>query len=262
MCLILFAYRQHTEYDLILTANRDEFFARETASLAFWEDAPDVLAGRDLEKGGTWLGITRHGRFAAITNYRDANSPQKDAASRGHLVSEYLRGTDTPQQYLKSLQITAERYNGFNLLVGDEQSLFYFSNREMKISELQPGLYGLSNHLLETPWPKVERGKRLLEVEIGRNPLAPEPLLDILCDRHIPADGQLPDTGVSLDWERTLSPIFISSDHYGTRSSTLLLISRNGGISMTERVYLDHHTPASTQISIPRVTPLPTQNIQ
>jgi uncharacterized protein with NRDE domain len=185
MCLILFAYRQHTDYKLILTANRDEYFARETASLAYWEDAPDVLAGRDLEKGGTWLGITRRGRFAAITNYRDANHPQKEADSRGFLVSEYLRGTDSPQQYLKALQMTADRYNGFNLLVGDEHTLFYFSNREMKISELQPGLYGLSNHLLETPWPKVVRGKRLLRVEIGRNPLTPEPLLDILSDRHM-----------------------------------------------------------------------------
>lgn len=250
MCLILFAYKQHADYNLILTANRDEYFKRETASLAFWEDAPYVLAGRDLDKRGTWLGITRSGLFAAITNYRGPNNYRKSARSRGLLVSEYLRGTVSPYQYLKILRKTADQYNGFNLLVGDRHSLFYFSNQEMKISELQPGLYGLSNHLLETPWPKVERGKRLLKKVMGSAPLSPKPLLDILNDRHIPKDELLPDTGIGLNWERVLSPIFISTENYGTRSSTLLLISNNGDISMTEKAYLDHCNPVMTQVNM------------
>jgi uncharacterized protein with NRDE domain len=241
MCLILFAHQYHPDFRLVLAANRDEYFLRETASIAFWQDAPHVLAGRDLEKGGTWLGVTRNGRFAAVTNFRDAGNPRRNRLSRGHLVSEYLRGSSSPLLYLNELRITADRYDGFNLLLSDTESLFYFSNRENIIKALEPGVYGLSNHLLDTPWPKVARGKEKLEAHLNGNAINPHSLLDLLNDRHRPDDEELPDTGVSLDWERVLSPIFISSKDYGTRSSTVLLIGNGTGISMTEKGYLDGH---------------------
>lgn len=247
MCLILFAYQNHPQCRLVLAANRDEFFIRETATLAFWQDAPHVLAGRDLEKGGTWLGVTRKGRFAAVTNFREANRPQKDGPSRGHLVSEYLKMEHSPLLYLNELQLSADRYNGFNLLLGDNEAMYYFSNRENRIKLLQAGVYGLSNHLLDTPWPKVERGKEKLETCLDDDEIDPIRLIDIMSDRYRPIDSELPNTGVSLAWERVLSPIFISSADYGTRSSTVLLIGNNSDISMTERGYLD--SQASTTCS-------------
>lgn len=251
MCLILFAYQYHPQYRLVLAANRDEFFVRDTAALAFWQDAPHILAGRDLEKGGTWLGVTRNGRFAALTNYREANSPQKDGPSRGHLVSEYLKRDDSPLLYLNELQLTADRYSGFNLLLGDKETMYYFSNRENSIRLLQSGVFGLSNRLLDSPWPKLERGKEMLLTYLDNDEIDPIRLLDILNDRHRPSDEELPNTGVSLDWERVLSPIFITSDDYGTRSSTVLLIESDSGISMTERGYLDGQARTScSQIRI------------
>ncbi len=246
MCLIFFAYKQHSDFPLILAANRDEFYARPTAPLAFWEDAPNVLAGRDLLKGGTWLGVTRSGRFAAVTNFRDANQRQLDSQSRGLLVSDYLCGLDSPLSYLKMLRSRAHKFTGFNLLVGDHQELFYFANREMKIARLDPGIYGLSNRLLNTPWPKVERGKRMFQAEINRHTIQSESIFSILTDRHRPADDCLPYTGVSLEWERILSSIFISSDDYGTRSSTILLLKRDATVTMAERLYLDSQKDMKT----------------
>lgn len=207
--------------------------------MAFWQDAPHVLAGRDLEKGGTWLGVTRKGRFAAVTNYRDASKPKRNGLSRGHLVSEYLRGDSSPLSYLNELSMNADRYDGFNLLVGDTEALFYFSNCEYSIRALQPGVYGLSNHLLDTAWPKVARGKEKLKAHLNDDAIDPHELLDLLHDRHRSDDWELPNTGVSLDWERVLSPIFIASEDYGTRSSTILLIGNGTGISMTEKGYQD-----------------------
>jgi uncharacterized protein with NRDE domain len=235
MCLIAFAYRQHPAWQLILAANRDEFYARPTASMAYWEDAPEVLAGRDLVGGGTWLGITRSGRFAAVTNYRDPGGLREDAPSRGLLVADFLRGTEKPQAYLEILRTGADRYNGFSLLVGDSHGLYYFSNRENAVRELHPGIYGLSNHLLDTPWPKVLRVKRALRQLIEANAVETQRILEILADPLRPSDEDLPDTGVGLTWERLLSPVFISSEHYGTRSSTALLISHDGRVSLTER---------------------------
>lgn len=255
MCLILFAYQQNTDFKLILAANRDEYFTRETATLAFWDDAPHVLAGRDLEKGGTWLGVDRSGRFAAVTNYRNANREKRNRVSRGLLVSDYLQGTDSPWAFLEALQKNTDRYNGFNLLVGDEYSLFYFSNREKKITQLRPGMYGLSNRLLDTPWPKVERGKRLLQTALEHNPLPTDRLLEMLSDRHIPTDDKLPDTGVGKDWERLLSPIFIASEHYGTRCSSVLLITNDNSITITERTYWVSQGHSTTScIHVPKLT--------
>lgn len=241
MCLILFAYRTHPRYQLVMAGNRDEFYERPTEPMAFWKDAPDVLAGRDLQAGGTWLGITRSGRFAAITNYRDPDNVKADAPSRGDLVSRYLTCPDTPQDYLEQLASYGDNYNGFNLLVGDTHSVFYYSNyHSVEPRQLAPGYYGLSNHLLDTPWPKVEKGRcRLQRLLNAHEPPQSEDLLAMLEDRTQAADEELPNTGVSLEWERLLSPLFIESPHYGTCSSTILQVDIDNQVEIAEKTWAD-----------------------
>ena len=240
MCLILIAYRVHPGYELLAAANRDEFHDRPTASLAFWEDNPQVLAGRDLKEGGAWMGVTRAGRFAALTNYRDPASVLPDAPSRGHLVSDYLQGAASARVYLDRLMPRASAYNGFNLLLGDETGLYYYSNRARGFQALKPGLYGLSNHLLDTPWPKLERGRRALRrvLDHWANP-TPDTLLRLLTDRTPAPDAELPNTGVPMEWERWLSPIFITAPNYGTRSSTVLMVDSSGRARMVEMTWVN-----------------------
>jgi uncharacterized protein with NRDE domain len=237
MCLILFAWKTHRRYPLILMANRDEFYDRPTAPAGFWKDAPGLLAGKDLQGGGTWLGITRAGRLAALTNYRDPASLKSDAPSRGCLVSDYLRGRGTPENYLRQVRTKAGRYNGFNLLAGSLSELICYSNRG-GLQAIPPGIHGISNHLLDTPWPKVQKGKEALARALTdvRKPSL-EGLLNVLSDRSLPSDDQLPATGVGLEWERVLSPRFIVSPHYGTRSSTVLVIDGRGYVTLVERTY-------------------------
>jgi uncharacterized protein with NRDE domain len=237
MCLILFALHAHPEYRLVVAANRDEFYARPTDPAAFWEDAPDVLAGRDRQAGGTWIGITRSGRFAAITNYRDPGKILPHAPSRGDLVADFLRGTGEPEAYLKALQSRASAYNGFNLLIGRGDDLWYYSNVEDQIRKLVPGVYGLSNHLLDTPWPKVVRGKESLRRILAEGSVVPGQVLTELKHTVIAADKDLPDTGVGLEWERLLSPMFIATEGYGTRSSTVVLVRPDGKVHFSERTY-------------------------
>lgn len=238
MCLILFLYRRHPRYPLVLAANRDEFYARPTRPLAFWPDAPQVLAGRDLAGGGTWLGVTRTGRLAAVTNYRNPSQMRAEAPSRGELVSGFLGDTAPPASCLAQLERRAARYNGFNLLAGDADGLYYCSNRGRPVERLTPGCFGLSNHLLDTPWPKVARGKEGLGDLLATDaPIDPEALFALLADTRIPADAHLPDTGVGLAWERRLGPLFITSETYGTRSSSLLLIAKTGKLSFFERSF-------------------------
>jgi uncharacterized protein with NRDE domain len=236
MCLILFAYRYHPRYELVLAANRDEFFDRATAPAAFWDDQPDILAGRDLEAGGTWLGITCGGRFAAITNFRDPSSVIPDAPSRGALVSDFLRGHETADGYLQRLAPNASAYNGFNLLAWDGERLCYFSNRNGAPRALPAGLYGLSNELLDTPWPKVRRGRdKLAAALLDVDAADAGALLALLDDRAPAPDEDLPNTGVGLELERELSPLFISMPHYGTRSSTALLVDYDRTIELAEK---------------------------
>ena len=244
MCLMLFAYRAHPDYRLILAANRDEFYARLTAPLDFWPDHPRVLAGRDIEQKGTWLGVTRGGRIAAITNYRDPRSMKTNAPSRGHLVADFLFGKASAKHYLEGIRQGAERYNGFNLIIGDNSGLYYFSNHASDFSEIEPGIHGLSNHQLDTPWPKVELGKKRLQA-IVKNGTAPitEALFDLLQDQTVAADDLLPQTGVDLEWERVLSPMFISSPGYGTRSSSVILIDQTSRIRFSERTWMPGQTP-------------------
>jgi len=237
MCLILFAYQVHPSYRLILAANRDEFYDRPSAPADFWIKHPQVLAGLDLKAKGTWLGVTKAGKFAAITNYRDPASWKADAPSRGKLVSQYLTGASNPEKYLKNVSQKAHAYNGFNFLLGDLQDLFVYSTRG-ETRKLSAGIYGLSNRLLDTPWPKVKRGKKLLKEALTQKGKGlEEALFALLADRHVPPDNQLPQTGINLEWERILSPMFITSPVYGTRSSTVLLMGNNKSITFIEKVY-------------------------
>jgi len=238
VCLILFSFRQHPRYPLVIAANRDEFYNRASSPAAFWDDEPGMLAGKDLVAGGTWFGVTRSGRIAAITNYREPGFHRMDVPSRGALVTGYLRGAETPEEYLKKLDKEAGRYNGFSLILGGIHRLYYFSNRSDGFQAVTPGLYGLSNHLLDTAWPKVERGKRALaEILSGGGDPDPEELFHVLADRSRPPDDSLPHTGVGLEWERILSSLFITSPVYGTRSSTVLLVNGEGRVTFVEKVF-------------------------
>jgi uncharacterized protein with NRDE domain len=241
MCLILFAYQTHPDYELVLAGNRDEFYTRPTQPMAFWDEQPELLAGRDLEAGGTWLGITRQGRFATVTNYRQAGSALTHAPSRGHLVSDFLSTREAPEHYLDDLAIRAAAYNGFNLLLRDRSGLFYYTNRgSVEPYRLAAGVYGLSNHLLDTPWPKVVRGKQQLSALLaaGKKPDTGA-LLALLENRLIPDDSELPDSGVGLDRERMLAPMFIETASYGTRSSTVLTIDSKGTMEVCEKTHAD-----------------------
>lgn len=237
MCLIIFAYKNHPTYNLVLAANRDEYYERPTSPAAFWEDFPGVLAGRDLKAGGTWLGVTGSGRFAAITNYRDPSFITANPRSRGRIVSDFLCGTESPNDYLAGLARTAGFYNGYNFLAGDVDSLWYFSNTTGQARELSPGLYGLSNHLLDTPWPKVRQGKEAMDRALQATRLHPEEVFGFLANKTLAPESALPHTGVDREWERILSPAFIISPGYGTRSSSLLTIDRSQTVRFTERTY-------------------------
>ena len=246
MCLLLLAHDLHPEYRLIVAANRDEFYDRPTAPATYWTDAPLVLAGRDLRAGGTWLGTDRTGRFAAVTNFRQGQREPLAARSRGHLVSEYLTGEMDPWTHVTQVRREAQLYNGFNLIAGDAREVVYFSNREGEPRALAPGIYGLSNHLLDTPWPKVTAGKAAVSALV-RTSAAPElmaQLFDLLSDPTRPADDLLPQTGISPEWERLLSSAFIASRDYGTRSSTVVLVGRDGRLTFGERSFGVNGVPA------------------
>jgi uncharacterized protein with NRDE domain len=238
MCLVLIALDSHPEYLLIVAANRDEFYDRPTASAAFWADAPSVLGGRDLEAGGTWLGIDRRGRLAAVTNYRQGQRESPSPRSRGRLVSDFLTGNSPASEYMERIQPEAGLYNGFNLIAGDAAEFFYYSNRESRVRQLTAGVYGLSNHLLDTPWPKVAATKSAFgAVLTSKAPQLVEKLFALLSDRRQAADHLLPSTGIGPEWERLLSSAFIASEDYGTRSSTVVLIDRDGAIIFIERSF-------------------------
>lgn len=233
MCLILFALDAHPQYHLILAANRDEFYARPTQSLHWWPDQPDLLAGRDLEAGGTWFGIRKNGRLAAITNYR-APKIQQWNTSRGQLAHDFLLGNDTPQQYLQTLAHIGDQYAGFNLLLGDGKELWYYSNQAGTPVRVAPGVHGLSNQLLDTPWPKITGGCSIMAQQIRTTP-EPQALFALLADTTTPPDHALPDTGVGIELERLLGSRFIHSENYGTRASTLLMIERDGTVNVHHR---------------------------
>jgi uncharacterized protein with NRDE domain len=245
MCLILFSYQIHPVYPLILLANRDEFYHRPTRSLDFWTESRDILGGLDLKCRGTWLGMSKSGRMAAITNYRNLASPKStpepminNAPSRGHLVKNFIAGNLTPIKYLKGVQSAGNQYNGFNLIIFDPTNLYYYSNIGLEIQKLGPGFFGLSNHLLNTQWPKVQKGLRAFKSWItGNRSLDLENGFSILSDQSRPPDERLPNTGIGITWERILSPIFVSSRIYGTRSSSIILVDYSGNVQFAERTH-------------------------
>jgi len=231
MCLILIAWRVHPNYPLVVAANRDEFYQRPSAAAARWSEDPRVLAGRDLEAGGTWLGVRDEGRFAAVTNVREP-AMAKGVRSRGHLTRDFLLGDRTPGGFAKDAE--GGLYSGFNLLLADQAELWYLSNRDGDPRPQGPGLYGLSNRLLDTPWPKLVSAKARFAEALASLP-GKDAMFNILADPETAPDQTLPSTGVALEWERLLSAIFVQSDRYGTRASTVLTRDRHGAIQWEER---------------------------
>lgn len=261
MCLIAFSWNPGAEMPLLLLANRDEFYARPSAPAEWWVDAPGVWAGRDLREGGTWLGVTRTGRFAALTNYRDGRQPAANVRSRGELVAGFLTADTDPRHYAQEVMQRAGDYNGFNLVVGEVYgaagrgpAIWYCGNQAsvQAARSLPPGLYGLSNAVLDTPWPKLTRLKaRLAGVGQARDELV-DACMAFLSDPTPADDTELPVTGVPTDWERALSSIFITSPTYGTRAQTVLRADADGCIEATERSYESAEQAAALQPSAAR----------
>ncbi|WP_296257621.1 MULTISPECIES: NRDE family protein [unclassified Pseudomonas] len=234
MCLIVFAWRPAHSQPLILAANRDEFYARPTLPLTQWEEAPQIYAGRDLEAGGTWLGVAADGRFAALTNIRDPGQPL-GRRSRGELVAQFLSGSLAIDDYLREVAGRAAEYGGFNLLVGNGEELHFLNAARPAPQQLQAGVYGVSNAGLDTPWPKLLKAKAALSEALDEPD--PEVLLGFLADPEAAAEAQLPNTGVGLATERLLSSVFIASPNYGTRASTVLIVNADGSRRLVERSF-------------------------
>lgn len=241
MCVIFIAYKVHSDYPLILLANRDEFYNRPTEKAQYWKDFPDILAGRDLVGGGTWLGVNRNGRFSAVTNYRDPSAPV-GTISRGNLVADFLKTNEPAENYLKNIQRKSADFSGFNLLSGEINSekneLFYFSNRGAEIKKLEAGIYGLSNHLLDTPWRKIEKGKEIFASVLKKNKFTNDFFFELLSDDILADDADLPETGIGFDREKLLSSIFIKTPIYGTRCSTVLKFDSDFKFNFEERIYV------------------------
>jgi len=244
MCLIAFAWRVHPRYPLLLVGNRDEFHARPTAPLGWWHDEGDIAGGRDLAAGGTWLAMSRNGRFGALTNFRDPRALRPDGPSRGELVPAFLKGDQRPIDAARAAAARGHLYSGFNLLACDGRTLAYASNcPDAHASELDPGIYGLSNHRLDTPWPKLDLARSALATVLAADEPDADEIFRVVSDRTQPPDHALPDTGVGLALEQLLSSQFIVSPSYGTRSSTMVMISADGEVCIVERSY----DPAGTE---------------
>ncbi len=243
MCIIFSVTGVHKKYRLIVAGNRDEFYSRPTTRINWWEEHPSLLAGKDLEKGGTWLGITKTGRFATLTNFRDFHQPHKIGPSRGRIVLDWLTGTPDADQFLAYLDKTADVYEGYNLMLFDGQHLYWQSNQGDGYQMLDNGIYGVSNALLDTPWPKLEKGKGLFSKAITYpDEKMVNSIFDLLADDEKFADELLPDTGLNIEMERAVSPIFIKTDVYGSRVATIVLIDFDGNAEVIEKSYIDTKT--------------------
>ena len=236
MCLILFAFKQHEDYPLVVIANRDEYYARPTLAAHWWSDSPDILAGRDLEAQGTWMGVNKNGRFAAVTNVREPGGFSPGRLSRGKLTRDFLSSSEPPEVYLKGIEPNSHDYAGFNLLVGDSSGLLFFSNRHPGIRDIQPGIHGVSNGLFDEAWPKLASGKKALATTL-KSEFDDKDLMEILTDKTTAEDNYLPETGVPLDIERMLSSRFIRSKDYGTRACSIVRFSSHGEIFFSEHNY-------------------------
>lgn len=241
MCLILVAYRACAEYPLVIAANRDEAYSRPALPADRWSDCPRVYGGRDLQAGGAWLALSVDGRYAALTNYREGGVRNPALRTRGELVANYLCGNVAPSAFLESVQRHCEEYNGYSMLAGDAQDLYFHSNRSNGIRRVTPGVHGLSNHLLDEPWPKVINGVASLEswLTLDVEDLAGR-LYEYLGDRTIAPDHLLPSTGVDARRERELSAAFIAAEHYGTRASSVIVVRADGEVHFGERAFGPH----------------------
>lgn len=240
MCLAIVSYQQDSNYPFFAVNNRDEYHDRPTKTCHFWQDYPNILGGRDLQAGGTWFAVNRNGSFALVTNYRDPRLKKpKFTLSRGKIVKDFLISSD-PEQFLDLLKDNCDRYLGFNLILSWDRNLFYFSNITYRSLQLKPGLYGSSNHLLDTPWPKLIKAKQNFKNLLDRHkmPQTSDRVIQLMRDSTPFSDCDLPRTGIDLQLERFLSPIFIVGDRYGTRSTSILQISRTGAIDFYEQNYL------------------------
>jgi uncharacterized protein with NRDE domain len=240
MCLILFALQQHPDYPLIVIANRDEYYARPTRSAHWWQDSAGIFAGRDLQAQGTWLGVNRNGRFAAVTNVREPGASEPARLSRGNLPHEFLAGDESPESFLTRIKPNADAYAGFNLLIGDPAGLYFYSNRQTGVI-VPAGIYGISNGLFDEAWPKLTSGKQALASALASAP-TDSALMQILTDNTTAQDHHLPKTGVTIDIERMLSSRFIRSADYGTRACSIVRFDNQNQISFVEQNYTDSQT--------------------
>jgi uncharacterized protein with NRDE domain len=249
MCLIILANDCHPRYKLVLMANRDEFYARPTSPAAFWAECPSLLAGKDEKEGGTWMGVTTEGRWAALTNYREPFDHDPQAPSRGHLTQNYLEGSMTANSYMQNLLAEDLPYNGYSLLAGTCDQIYYYSNREKVVREVDKGVHGLSNGLLDTPWSKVTKGKKALGDSIQQYNINVDTLFAIMADREPPADHELPNTGMSLEMERMLAALHVESYDfgYGTRSTTIMLIDYHHKVQFWERSFAPSQAGSSSE---------------
>ncbi len=236
MCLLNFAFQHHPKYKFILVGNRDEFYSRPTQALHWWDD--QILAGKDLKDGGTWMGITRDGSFAALTNYRDLKNIKENAPSRGQLLKKYLAKELPLEEMHRYLKSSGKNFNGFNLIYGNTDELYYFSNVNEQYRQLYPGIYGLSNAFLDTPWPKVVNSKQTFTKLISGTDLDEEALIDSLRNEDQAVDEKLPSTGASHELEKILSAMFIKFENYGTRLTTFVTIDNNDQVQYREKSYI------------------------
>lgn len=237
MCLIAFSYKVHPNYPLVIIANRDEFYDRPTAAAQFWEDKPTILGGRDLLQQGSWMGLSKNGRFAAITNYREPSLPEPALVSRGEIVSQFLLSTEPIEAFVDSLREKKNLYGGYNVLLFDGQQMRHYNNVFDEHNKIEPGTYGISNATLNTPWPKVEQAKSALINGTNNNNFDVQDLISLLANDEIAHDEVLPNTGVGIHLERALSAQFVKLPNYGTRCSTAITYNRNGTIDFLERTY-------------------------
>lgn len=237
MCLIAFSYKNHPEYPFILATNRDEFYGRPTQPAHVWNTSPKILAGKDEKAGGTWLGISENGRFAALTNYRQMDDIKEDTTSRGIIVKDFLLSDVNPRKYLAELQKKGEHFNGFNLIAGFFDDLYYISNKKEGVYKIKPGVHTVSNAFLNTPWPKTEQASKSFRKIIDEKKPDEEKLFSVLLnDKRYPIE-ELPNTGLPEETEKAVSSIFIKTENYGTRSSTILTVDKENRVHFAERSY-------------------------
>jgi uncharacterized protein with NRDE domain len=238
MCTLFLSYKSHSKYKLILLHNRDEFYNRPSVPLHWWDDIPTILAGRDLQRQGTWLGVSNQGKIAAITNYREMEDVTLKTTSRGDLVKDFLAQEADIQDFTSYLKDNGSEFSGFNLLYGTVDNLFYFTNKAEMTRTLLPGNYGLSNAFLDTPWTKVRSGKNVFERLVSLPQFDSEAAFEIMLSTERSPDNELPDTGFGIDNERFLSSRFIESSFYGTMTTSLVLVDHENNVSFEERTHV------------------------